>query len=89
MKVKVILAVFGCLFGALLFGVVYLILAPSTKRVVFNDVNDFRRSIVSEDAQKRRWDGENFASIVNSHPDDSIIYDLKPGLDVTFILLFT
>jgi len=56
----------------------------------FDSLDDLRRTILSGESgtnaqpTEERVRRANLRSIINPHPDDQIIYDLKPNLDLVF-----
>ncbi|MBN8547898.1 MAG: SGNH/GDSL hydrolase family protein, partial [Deltaproteobacteria bacterium] len=57
--------------------------APA-KGTTFNNLNDLRLAMLSPEDKPTGNAGVNLRAILNPHPDDRIIYDLRPDLDVTF-----
>ncbi len=90
LKAKLALATFGAL-SALVLSVVLLQFFPVTERgTEFDSIDDVRRAMMQPDdsAASSTMEGGSRASlraIVRSHLDDSIIYTLKPDLDLTFV----
>jgi hypothetical protein len=86
MKVKLLLVLFGILLGALALEGALRILdwSKREKGVEFQNIDDFRNALTDPQSASMRIDGVTFASIVRSHPNDRIIYELKPNLNVKF-----
>lgn len=89
MKAKIFLVMFGLLFGLVLvvltaqFTPLFDILLP--KGTSFNSLADLRASMLSGGAAPANGQFISMKEIVLPHPDDKIIYDLKPHLDITFV----
>lgn len=92
LKVKLALTLFGSL-AALLISVVALQFIPlSPKGTEFGSISDLRHAMTSAEgdplgvaASMEGGARASLRSIVRAHPSDSIIYTLKPNLDLNFI----
>lgn len=83
-KVKLILISFGLILGLVgLEGAMYFIggRIPGTE---FSSLDDLRRAMLRPDKSTDGSGPLSLRSIVNPHPNDRIIYDLRPNLDVKF-----
>lgn len=84
LKLRVILVVFGTIVGSLAaYGGAKLILGPA-QGTTFESLDDLRRAMLADGDKPSNPQGVDLRAILNPHPDDRIIYDLRPGLDVTF-----
>ena len=86
MRTNVLLALFGLLLGLGLLEVTLRFILPKRAGQEFTSIQDYRRAILDTDAARKstRNDGVVLAALVNPHPDDRIIYELQPHLDVDF-----
>lgn len=84
-KHKVSLAGVGTVFGCLLLGVAWWALQPNRSGSEFSSLEDLRRAMLSPEAEHTSGSGSvPLGAIVTPHPDDQIIYDLRPNLEVLF-----
>ena len=67
------------------------LLKKSTRGTEFSSLNDLRNRILQGDSTDSGKDealdsiaANNIRALVNPHPDDSVIFDLRPGLQTTF-----
>ncbi|NDC37148.1 MAG: SGNH/GDSL hydrolase family protein [Proteobacteria bacterium] len=91
LKAKLLLLALGMALGVLL---VWLALPILSRQIIsaqkrgteFESIADFRHTMLDDEAARNatRPDGLPFASIINPHPDDRIIYELRANLDVKF-----
>ena len=84
LKAKIILIVFGLTIGLLGVIGVYAWIRHSKRNMEFNTLDDLRASIASVGDSEESGSGASFRSIITPHPDDRIIYELRPNIDVTF-----
>jgi len=87
---KVLLGTFGTLFALTVSAVALQFIPLTPKGTEFNSLADLRRALQApSDAattnEGKPNDNTSLRQIVQSHPDDSIIYTLQPHLDLTFI----
>lgn len=82
--VKGILVLFGVGVGLLGVELTSRALLRGEKGAEFESIDDIRSSIVSDDAPKPKSKSVDLRDIVAPHPNDRIIFDLRPNLDVTF-----
>ncbi len=88
-KEKLLLVVFGTLVGlgsGSLFGwtVLHFFMSALPAGAAFDSVDDLRRSLEEHDARDVKADGLSLRSIVQPHPSDRVIFELRPNLNVTF-----
>lgn len=89
-KTKILLASFGTV-GALIISIIALQVFPSSPRgTEFNSIEDVRRAMMEPSQEPATSSSApegpvSLRAIIQSHPDDSIIYTLKPNLDLTFV----
>lgn len=73
----------GLLFcGAILFFFPGLVLSP--QGTSFESLEDLRRAMMQPVSVVDEQEGVPLAGVITPHPDDKIIYDMRPNLDVTF-----
>lgn len=89
LKAKIILLSFGSILGLLLVWLCMPLIGVLTRPKLgteFTSIADFRHTMLDEEAARNaeRPDGLPFAAIINPHPDDRLIYELRPNLDVKF-----
>lgn len=91
LRLKLLLAGFGTLLALLISIVFTQFVSFSPRGVEFESLQDLRAALVSKADRAEASvgaDGNHSVSlrnVVQSHPDDSIIYTLKPNLDLTFV----
>jgi hypothetical protein len=88
MKAKIILLLFGTLLGVVFLAVAVQFLLPVKKGAEFESLSDLRLAMLKSPSDKGALNAENPQSmhdVVNPHPDDKLIYDLKPNLDISFV----
>jgi len=83
---KIILGAFGAALGLLAVWLCAPLITKPKLGTEFSSIADFRHTMLDEEAARNaeRPDGLPFASIINPHPDDRVIYELRPNLDVKF-----
>jgi len=89
---KAALVVIGLLIGLAAAETALRFLIPARRGTEFGSLNELRSTILSEgsgaaSSRSETIDGidsGNLRAIINPHPDDRIIFDLKPNLDTTF-----
>lgn len=94
MRVKLFLVIFGVLLGGLLLEISTRLLLPLLRPsgTTYESVDDLRHAILSSPGGSSprnandapREDRANLRDLVEAHPDERIIFDLRPHLDVTF-----
>lgn len=93
MWTKVLLVALGLLLGiggaVLGAEIIIRVMYPSTRGTQFSSLDELRRTILQGNAQSDPAlsspdSGGNLRALVNPHPSDRIIFDLKPSLDLTF-----
>ena len=84
LKAKLILVAFGLTIGLFAAVGVYAWLRHSKRNMEFNTLDDLRASIAEGGEAEESAGGASFRSIITPHPDDRIIYELRPNIDVTF-----
>jgi len=88
LRSKVLLILFGACFAVLLSAVALQYIPTAQKGTEFNSLADLRSALESpSDASSAANSDDNTSlrTIVQSHPDNSIIYTLRPNLDLKFI----
>ncbi len=88
LRSKVLLIIFGICFAVLLSALALQFIPTAQKGTEFNSLADLRRALTSpSDTAPTLNTDENTSlrRIVQSHPDNSIIFTLRPNLDLTFI----
>ena len=83
-KARLILVAFGLTLGLAAAIGVYAWIRHSKRNMEFNTLDDLRASIASAGDAEESGSGVSFRSIITPHPDDRIIYELRPNLDVIF-----
>ena len=85
LKAKVGLVVFGLVLGLAGIEAGLRILEWQNAGKEFDNVDDLRRAMLRPDISDQEQSGSvPLKAIIQPHPDDSVIYDLKPNVDVTF-----
>lgn len=91
LAIKLVLVLAGLVFGLFLVEIFLRVVGnPFAYRgTQFASLNDLRRAMLKPDGATPAGapdglDANNLRVLVNPHPDDRIIFDLKPNLDVTF-----
>jgi hypothetical protein len=82
-KIKAGFIAFGLLVGILVSELALEILLKKSDGSEFENLSDLRKAMLSPDA-KEGAGGVPLKNIINPHPDDKIIYDLRPNLEVKF-----
>ncbi|RMG44222.1 MAG: SGNH/GDSL hydrolase family protein [Candidatus Dadabacteria bacterium] len=82
--VNLILVVFGLLIGLAVSEAVLSIWFAPDHNSSFENLEDLRRAMLTPDKNKSSSGSVPLAHIITPHPDDNIIYDLRPNLDVRF-----
>ena len=90
LKIKLALATFGALSALVASAVVLQLFPVDQQGTQFDSIEDVRRAMTQPDSTEASSSAEGGAraslrTIVRSHPSDSIIYTLKPDLDLTFV----
>lgn len=90
LKAKLLLASFGAMFALAVCAVALQFLPTAPKGTEFNSIEDVRKAMVApEDSSSSGGSEEtgqiSLRAIVEPHPSNSIIYSLKPNLDLTFV----
>lgn len=83
-KAKLILVCFGLFVGLLATGGAYTWLRYTKRNQEFDTLDDLRSSIANAGETEESSGGTSFRSIITPHPDDHIIYELRPNIDVKF-----
>jgi hypothetical protein len=67
------------------------VLVPSMQGTKFDSIDDIRRTLLMPDSENQtsgqapqHVERANLRELVDAHPNDRIIFDLRPNLDVTF-----
>lgn len=82
--IRLLLMLFGVALGSLAaYGGARLVFEPKDG-TTFENLDDLRRAMLGEADKPSSSKGVDLRAILNPHPDDRIIYDLRPKLDVTF-----
>jgi len=87
MREKLILLIFGSVLGITMLAIAVQFL-PSKKGAEFESLSDLRSSMLNKTDGETGLNSENPQSmrdVVNPDPDDKLIYDLKPNLDINFV----
>ncbi len=83
--IRTALVLFGILVGLGASEVALRFVRKAPKGSEFQSLDDLRRSMLKGDTDAGGKDHSvNLAAIINPHPDDQIIYDLRPNNEVTF-----
>ena len=83
-KLELSLLAFGLLLGLLCAGGLYLYLNRMHAGRDFASLNDLRRTMLESSGPTAAGRNVDLRELLNPHPDDFIIYDLRPNLDVLF-----
>lgn len=88
LKAKLILVLFGLTVGGgaamIARPMVMALLNRSPAGTTFDDLSDLRRNMIVEGEEKDSQGSVTLRSIISAHPNDSIIFDLRPNLNVRF-----
>ena len=85
LRAKIGLIVFGLALGLFALDIGYRILNWKTAGQDFDSVDEIRRAMLRPDIAEEEASGSvPFKAIIHPHPDDRVIYDLRPDLDVKF-----
>jgi hypothetical protein len=86
MKAKIFLAFFGLCMGLICSELLLHIIRPTSKGAEFRSVAELQRAMLDSDevAEESEIRGANMKDVVNPHPHDRLIYDLKAHIDVNF-----
>ena len=88
--IRLSLVAFGLVLGLVGAELVLRVMHRPKAGLEFESLDDLRRTILSGESgtsaqpTEERVRRANLRSIINPHPDDQIIYDLKPNLDLVF-----
>jgi len=91
LRVKVGLILGGVLFALIVSVVALQFVSLSPKGTEFDSIEDLRRAMNSPDGNAASSGGDSsenspsLRAIIHPHPDDSILYTLRPNLDLTFM----
>lgn len=89
LKVKLGLAGFGALFAVIVSALVLQFVPLGPKGTEFASLADLRKALTSDSGLSTVDTGDasrtSLRTIVQSHPDDKLIYSLKPNMDLTFM----
>ena len=83
LREKLVLVTFGLLIGALGIGGILWFRQASRAGSAFESIDELRRVMLESDA-KPTDQGVSLRSIITPHPDDNIIFDLRPHLNIKF-----
>lgn len=82
LRLKLAFVFVGCLLGGLAaYGAATIMYAPKAG-TTFENLEDLRRAMLTDSPNNSGT--VPLRALLNPHPDDRIIYDLRPNLDVTF-----
>lgn len=89
-RTKLLLIAFGIISSLIISSVALQFISLSPKGTEFNSIDDLRRAMTAPvDASPEDFDPKtgniSLRGIVQSHSSDSIIYTLRPNLDLTFV----
>lgn len=90
LKAKLILVAFGTLSALVVSAFIVQFVSFAPKGTEFQSLEELRKAMIapSEEQVSVQQDGKGIPSlrgIIESHPSDSIIYTLRPNLDVQFV----
>lgn len=90
-KVKLLMIAAGSVFAIAISAIALQFISLAPKGTEFNSISDLRRAMVSADSPDTSANAETSEStpslraIIHPHPNDSILYTLRPNLDLTFV----
>jgi hypothetical protein len=83
-RAKLFLVLFGASIGTLCGYLAFLAWGYLHRGSQFESIDELQRAMLREDAPPSE-DGAELRALIAPHPNEKIIYDLKPGLDLRFM----
>jgi len=89
-KTRIFLVGFGAVVALISAAVVLQFVSFGPKGTEFNSIDDVRRAMIKDDAPSEDLQGSgsqpvSLRAIVRPHPNDRLIYTLRPNLDLQFV----
>jgi GDSL-like Lipase/Acylhydrolase family len=84
LKTNIILLIIGSAIGLILVYLFWYFLFKPKAGTTFESLTDLRKSMLVEDTTNTNQDSVALKNLIYPHPNDQIIYDLRPNLNLRF-----